>query len=188
MKKNQTHRMVHIAILAALATILMFFDFPLPLFPPFLKIDLSDAIVFISGLTLGPIGMVCIVGFRSLLFWLLRGSETGLPIGIIAGMISSLTFSLSAYFVVDKLGTGSKKTKNVILSLGIGTLCMSGLMFVLNYFWITPFYFSFAHWPLPDNYTTYMLMYIPFNIVKGSASSLLVYFLLPYTRHKKRVD
>jgi riboflavin transporter FmnP len=177
--------MVHIAILAALATVFMFFDFPLPFFPPFLKLDLSDAIVFIAGLILGPGGIVCIVGFRSILFWLLRGSETGLPIGIMAGMISSLSFSLSAYFIAQKLGSTRKSTSNIIIGLGFGTVCMSVLMFCLNYVWITPFYFSFAGWPLPDNYTTYMLMYIPFNIIKGGVNSLLVYFLLPYARCKK---
>ena len=67
MKQTKTPTLVYIAILSALATILMFFDFPIPFFPPFLKFDLSDAVIFASSVIVGPLGMIAIIVIRSIL-------------------------------------------------------------------------------------------------------------------------
>jgi len=184
MKKNKTHRMVHIAVLSALSVVLMFFDFPIPFFPPFLKLDASDAVVFASSVFVGPFGMVAIILLRSLLYWLLRGAELGVPVGALVTILSSATFCLVSFASWKSFRTFKSERKKILVSLGVGTMAMSVIMFIVNYFWVTPFYFAIAGWALPEQYTTYMLVYIPFNIIKGGMNALLVYALSPYLVHR----
>jgi len=186
MQKNKTQRMVRIAMLTALSVVLMFFDFPLPFFPPFLKFDASDAIIYASSIFVGPWGMCTIILLRSLLYWFLKGAETGVPVGALATIISSTIFCLTTWFITQKLKNVQKPQTSIIIGLIGGTMTMAGCMFILNYFWITPFYFSLAEWPIPTNYDQYMLIYIPFNLIKGGLNSLLVYLLLPYMLIKKK--
>ena len=40
-KMTKTMKITYTAVFAAIATVLMYFEFPLPFMPPFLKIDLS---------------------------------------------------------------------------------------------------------------------------------------------------
>jgi len=185
MNKNKTHRMVHIAILSAVSVVLMFFDFPLPFFPPFLKLDASDGVIFISSVFVGPCGMVAIIFLRSFLYWLLRGAETGIPVGALVSIISSSVFCLTTYFMFKQLSRMTSARKRLVVSLTVGSVAMSIVLFILNYFWVTPFYFSLAQWPLPANYMMYMLVYIPFNLIKGAVNGLVVYVLAPYLLHRQ---
>ena len=45
-----------VAVLSAVAFVLMFLEIPLPIFPAFLKIDLSDLPALLGGFALGPSG------------------------------------------------------------------------------------------------------------------------------------
>ena len=56
-----------LGIFSALAVILYFLNFPLPFFPPFLEIHLSDLPALICGFTLGPIGGVLTVVIKILI-------------------------------------------------------------------------------------------------------------------------
>ena len=51
---SKTHFIVCIAILGALSGVLMLLEFPLPIAPPFYKVDLSDVAALIGGFGLGP--------------------------------------------------------------------------------------------------------------------------------------
>ena len=42
MNDSRLNKQIRIALLSGIAFVLMYFDFPLPFFAPFLKIDLSD--------------------------------------------------------------------------------------------------------------------------------------------------
>lgn len=180
MKKNQTQKIVYIAILTALATVLMFFNFPIPFFPSFLKFDLSDVIIFSSSIFVGPIGMLAIIVLRSLLHWLLKGAEMGIPVGQFASIVSSIAFCLTAHFTIQKLTVIKNDKVRLLFGLGVGAIVLSAVMFVANYFWITPFYFAIGNMPLPDNYLGYVLMYIPFNLIKGIANSAVIVVFAPY--------
>ena len=54
--KNQLilKKMTKIAILASLAGVLNLFTFPIPFFPAFYEIDISDAVVLIGAFSMGP--------------------------------------------------------------------------------------------------------------------------------------
>ena len=46
--------MVKIGMLAGIGMVLLLLDFPLPLFPSFLQIDLSDVPAVIGAFSMGP--------------------------------------------------------------------------------------------------------------------------------------
>ena len=46
---TKTSKITYTAIFAAIATVLMYFEFPIPSMPPFLKVDLSGAVVLIGA-------------------------------------------------------------------------------------------------------------------------------------------
>ena len=56
MKKNTTHNLTVAAMLSAVAFILMFIEFPLPmLIPSFVKMDFSDLPALLGTFSLGPV-------------------------------------------------------------------------------------------------------------------------------------
>ena len=71
-----TSAMVKMGMLAAIGMVLMLVDFPLPLFPSFLQIDLSDVPAVIGAFSLGPAAGVVIELLKNLLK-LIVGSNTG---------------------------------------------------------------------------------------------------------------
>ena len=50
---TKASKITYTAIFAAIATILMYFEFPIPFMPPFLKVDLSGAVVLIGAFIFG---------------------------------------------------------------------------------------------------------------------------------------
>ena len=50
-----TKNMARIAVLTAAAVVLMYFDFPLPFFPSFYKIDFSEVVVALAAFSMGPV-------------------------------------------------------------------------------------------------------------------------------------
>ena len=56
MKKNTTHNLTVAAMLSAVAFILMFIEFPIPmLIPSFVKMDFSDLPALLGAFALGPV-------------------------------------------------------------------------------------------------------------------------------------
>ena len=75
-KRMNIHTIAKISILSALATILMLFEFPLPIAPPFYEMDFSEVVVLIGGFAMGPWAAVCIEGLKVLLNLILNGTIT----------------------------------------------------------------------------------------------------------------
>lgn len=56
MKRNTTHNLTVAAMLSAVAFILMFIEFPIPmLIPSFVKMDFSDLPALLGAFALGPV-------------------------------------------------------------------------------------------------------------------------------------
>lgn len=179
MKTNRTFQVISMAMLSAIAYLLMMFDFPLPGFPPFLKIDFSEIPVLLGAIVLGPVAAIIIEAVKNLLYYAVQGSMTGVPIGELANFIAGLLLVLPAAFIARK----AAERKNLIFSLGIGAVLMAVVMSVLNYFVILPAYMWFLHFPHMSASAMYKLVafgILPFNLIKGAA--LAVIFLLIYPR------
>lgn len=169
-KNTKTQRMMKISILSALAFIVMLIEFPIPLpfFPPFLKIDFSDVIVLFAGFSLGGVPMLIVTVVRSILHWFMRGAQFGIPIDQLASMLSTFSYTIPLYLLFKTKGYRELTRFKQIGYILVASISMSFVMFVANYFVITPYYFKIGGMALPDNYLQFMLAYIPFNLIKGA--------------------
>ncbi|GBU10737.1 riboflavin transporter [Erysipelotrichaceae bacterium] len=187
MQNSKIKTMVLISLFSALAYVAMLFDFPLPFFPPFLKFDISDVFIFISGIILGPYPMIAVILLKNFLHWMTKGAELGIPIGQLSSILSSLSFTLPAYYFWNKnkdKNNGESK-KNNIVALVIGMLSMTVIMLIANYFLILPVYFKLGDIPLPANYLGYVIFtYGPFNLIKSGVVSLLIILVFPTVKNK----
>ena len=83
MKKSTTHNLTVAAMLSAVAFILMFIEFPIPmLIPSFVKMDFSDLPALLGAFALGPVYGVVISFMKNLLhIVIMRGRAVQLYAG-----------------------------------------------------------------------------------------------------------
>lgn len=166
--QTKTKKMTTTGILCAFAYILMLVSKLIPEVAGFLQFDLKDIIIVIGGFMMGPIYSLIISVIVALLE-LLTASNTGI-IGLIMNIVSSVAFCCTASLIYKYFHT----FKGAVSSLIIGTLVMTAVMILWNYF-ITPIYMK-----VPVEVVVSMLVpvFLPFNLVKGlivSAITMLTY-------------
>ena len=171
-----------IAMLAAISTVLMFLSFSIPLFPTFLKLDFSEVPALIAAVSLGPFAGVSVVFIKNLINLLFTSSG---GIGEFANFLIGSFFVFSAGLVYQKF----KTRKGAILSMTVGTVIMSIVGTVANYYILMPLYtlimpidsivnmFKSIN-PYADTMLKIMFMTIaPFNLLKGFIVSLITFLI-----------
>lgn len=150
--------MIRVAIFSAIAFVIMYLEFPLvAFFPPFLQIDLSEAIVFIGGITMGPLAVVFIELIKNLLHLFLRGNTGG--VGELANFMVGVALILPPVFMYK-----AKKTfPSMIIGFLLGIVTMVVVASLGNWFIFLPFYGV----PSEDIISAIVTIYAPFNMVKG---------------------
>ena len=99
MKKNTTHNLTVAAMLSAVAFILMFIEFPLPmLIPSFVKMDFSDLPALLGAFALGPVYGVVISFMKNLLHIVVKGTSTAC-VGELCNFMLGAVFSAVAGFI-----------------------------------------------------------------------------------------
>ncbi len=188
-KTRQTRRLTIIAICAALAAILMLFEFPLPfLAPDFYKLDLSELPVLLAGFYLGPSAAVACEGLKVLLKLLIKGTTTAF-VGDFANFVVGSLMVLPAVLIYH---TGKRK-RSALLGLAVGTLSMAVLGSAFNALYLLPKFAQMmipmeailaagqAVWPAIDSvWSLVLLCVVPLNLIKGTLVSVLT--LLLYKR------
>lgn len=176
-----------IGIFSALATILYFVNFSLPIFPSFLKLHFSDLPALICGFALGPLAGALTVLIKILIK--LPFTET-LCVGEIADLITGLAFVLPASMVYSK----NKEKGSAILGLFLGALCSVGTSLLANRFVIIPFYLGAMNLTLDTlakmcspvlpmiNAQNFYRIYIfgaalPFNTLRCFASAIFTFLV-----------
>ena len=168
---RSTNLTVKIAVLAAMALLLTYFEFPiLPAFS-FLKVDLGDIPALIGAFAFGPLVGIAIEALKNIMAASLKSTTGG--IGELADFLIAGSFIGSASFFYIKNKT--RKTALISLSVSIVVMILVGLL--ANYFILIPLYSKF----MPIN-VPYYLVYavIPFNLIKGSIISVVT--MLIYKR------
>lgn len=163
--QKRTRRLVLIGLLASMSFLLMLLEFPLPLFPPFLKYDASGLPSILAALTMGP-GMGATVELVKSLLYLLSGkSSTGL-LGPAAAFVAGAAMAEVAGFVYRRW----RGTAGLVAALGIATLAAAVLMALANYFVFLPLY------GVPAGQVAGMAakVILPFNLVKGVITGVIV--------------
>ncbi len=178
-QSTQMKRLVTVPLLAAVAFILQYLEFPVPLMPSFLKLDFSTLPGLVGGLMFGPMAGVLVELLKNVLHMLFKQTD-GLIIGELANFVAGSSFILAAV-TVQRL---RRDRGGLLAGLAIGTLLMTVVMAVANWAFLLPAYAALYQVSLEqllgmlqvDSLWSLILVGIaPFNIIKGVVLSLLAY-------------
>lgn len=106
-KKITTYHLVLTAMLAAIAGVLMSFEFSVPMMPPFYKIDFSDVPTVIALFAAGPYSAVCVEVIKILIKLFTVGTNS-MYVGELANLLGIFLFIFPTWGVYKKLGKTRK--------------------------------------------------------------------------------
>lgn len=181
MKKSPVFYLTRCAVLAAIASILFLPIFEIPIVA-FYKLDFSSLPAILAGFAMGPVQALVVILLKDL-FHLTMTSTGG--IGELADFLMSCAYVIPASLIYRTLRT----RKGALLSMILGTVCMTIIAALVNNFIMLPLYQNFmpieaiiaagtAVFSFIDSQTELILFITaPFNILKGIALSTVTYLL-----------
>lgn len=161
------------AILAAMASVLYFWEMPVPLMPSFIQFDFSLLPCLIGSISLGPLSGIVISLFKEIIHLIFKGFGATGGIGDMADFFVCLLIILPSGLIYKKM----PNIKGLILGLSVGSIAsgiISGL--VLNALIIYPLYDKFL---LPM--TAILDMYKQIRPSSSGLWEVLAIFNMPYT-------
>ncbi len=180
--RSNTRYLTITAMLSAVAFILQFFEFSVPIMPSFIKLDLSDLPELIGAYALGPVCGILVCLVKNLLH--LFVTSTG-GVGELSNFILGAIFVLPAALIYKH-----KKTKRNALIGGIlGAVIMGVFSIASNYFLVYPVYYNFlpkdvvlsAYQAILPGMKSILMSLVcfnmPFTIVKGLLSVVISMFI-----------
>ncbi|GKX64969.1 ECF transporter S component [Inconstantimicrobium mannanitabidum] len=170
MKKNNTNTMVKIGVFTAVAVVLMYFSFPLPIFPAFLRFDFSDMPALIGSFALGPVAGVLIELLKNVINVVIKGSYSML-IGEFANFAVGAVWVFTAGYIYKK----NKTKKMAVMSLLVSVVVMSVFGSLLNYFVLLPMYTKAFHMEFGNLAVYASTVMLPFNLLKGAITSIVTF-------------
>lgn len=177
---NTTRNITVAAMLSAVAFILMFIEFPIPmLIPSFVKLDVSDLPALLGTFALGPIYGVVIELLKNLLHILIKGTSSA-GVGELSNFLLGAVFAFTAGIIYKT----HKSRKGAIVASVVGAVLMGLVSVPMNYFVVYPAYVVFYHMPLEAIIGMYQAI-LP--SVDGLLECLVI-FNLPFTICKGLLD
>lgn len=122
---SSTALVTRVAVLGAVASILYVVP-EIPVIPPIYKLDLSGVPVLLAGFSMGGVPALGVLLIKDLT-GLLHTSSMG--VGELADFLTGAAFVLTASAVYRRAHT----FKGAVLSLGVGSLCMTLVAVLANY-------------------------------------------------------
>ncbi len=184
--KTNTRKITVTAMLSAVAFILMFLEFPIPIMPPFIKLDISDLPAFLGAFALGPVSGIVIELLKNILHILIKGTSS-------AGVGELSNFLLGCFCVVPAalIYQKNKSRKSAIIGAVVGCVVMGIVSLPINYFVVYPAYVKFYGLPLEaiigmyqkinpnvDGLFACLLVFnVPFTFCKGLLDALICYLV-----------
>lgn len=165
-----TGSMVKIGMLSGVGVVLMLLDFPLPIFPAFLKMDISDVPSIIGTFAMGTWAGVAIEFIKNLLK-IVIGSKT-------SGVGELANFLVGTAYIIP-LGLICKwqiNRKRVFLGCFIATLSMAIIGGMLNYYIFIPLYAKV----LGSSVNSFIDSAAKVNSLITSLRTLIVYAIVPF--------
>ncbi len=170
------------AVLSAIAFMLAFFEFPVPLSPSFARMDLSDLPALIGAFTYGPAAGILIELVKNVLQ--LFTSSTG-GIGELANFIMGSSFVAAAGLIYKF----HKTKKTAMIACLITSVVMGIVAAIVNYFILLPVFEAFM--PLDELIASFgefipfikikldvvLFNAFPFNLLKGIGISIVTMLL-----------
>ena len=183
MKNKKLSVLIKISILSAMAFIIYFIEFPIPVFPQFLQLDFSDIPALLGAFAMGPMAGVAIELIKNALH-LLRTQTLG--IGELANFVVGAAFAATSGAIYRHL----KTRKIAFISLISGTLVMAITASVTNYYIFLPLYEKYlfpisaiigmaskVNSAVVDLNTLIVFSILPFNLFKGVVISVITFLM-----------
>lgn len=175
MQTTRLRKMTGTAMLGAVATVLMFIDFSVPIMPSFIKMDVSELPALIASFAYGPLSGIAVCLIKNLIN-LTRTSTAG--VGELCNFMLGVCFVLPAGLIYLR----RKSRSTAAIGALVGAACMAVLSVPVNYFITYPVYTNFM--PLDTIIGMYQAI---FPGVDGLLQCLVV-FNLPFTFVKGLID
>lgn len=169
---NKIRLLTVTALLGAVAGVIQFLEFAVPLMPGFIKMDLSDFPALIASFSLGPVSGVAVAFIKNLIKLL---TTTTAGVGELSNFILSALFVLPAGLIYKR-----KKTRGgAVLGAFVGAFTMAICSFFTNYFIVYPVFTKFMPMDaiikaytviLPSANTlakALLIFNVPFTLIKG---------------------
>lgn len=182
-KQRDVWKMTMTAMLSAIAFVLMFLEFSVPIMPSFIKMDLSELPALVGAFAMGPVSgmMICLIKNLLHLFMTSTGG-----VGELSNFILGACFVVPAGLVYQKW----RNKKSAAAGAVAGAVLMGIISIFSNYFIVYPVYYNFM--PKETILTAYQMIFpgvknmlqclivfnAPFTFVKGILSvaiTMLVY-------------
>ncbi len=178
--REKIRRLTVTAILGAIAAVLQFLEFGIPIMPGFIKMDFSDFPALLAAFSLGPWSGIGVCLIKNLVKLLTTYS---------AGVGELSNFLLGCLLVVPAgLIYKRKKTRGIaFLGAFIGALCMAGMSLITNYYIVYPVYAAIMpmeqiiaayHTILPRVTTLWqalLIFNVPFTFMKGMLCAIITF-------------
>ena len=205
MKRANVRNLTVTAILAAVATVLMFFNIPIPLMPSFIKLDFSELPALLASFALGPVSGATVCLVKNVVNLFIDGFETA-GVGELSNFLLGCAFVVPAGVIYKKW----KTKKGAMAASLVGALAMALLSVATNFYITYPAYVNLMGLPLEailgmyhvinpavgteptnQNLLQALLMFnMPFTFFKGMLSvfiTFIIYKPLAPVIHGKRV-
>ena len=174
---QRTRVLTYTALMAAISTVVMFFEFTFPPFPPFLKFDLSGLPILLTAFIMGPVQAIIVTLIKDL-FHVLSTTTGG--VGELADFLILSSFAVTAGLIHKKMPS----VKGTALACFAGTIAIAIVGALANYYLLIPFFSNImpidaiaacnAVNPAIDSLAAYILFgAIPFNVAKGIVISVV---------------
>ncbi|MBR1780877.1 MAG: ECF transporter S component [Oscillospiraceae bacterium] len=178
-KVLSTRALVVTAMLSAVAFVLMFIEFPIPIMPSFVKLDISDLPALLGSFALGPVFGVVIELLKNLLHILIKGTSSA-GVGELFNFLCGSFMCVAAGLIYQL----NKSRKGAVIGALVGCAVMAVLSFPLNYFLVYPAYVRFYGMPLE----AIIGMYQAILPSVDSLGKCLLVFNVPFTFCKGLID
>ncbi|MFW5893090.1 MAG: ECF transporter S component [Bacillota bacterium] len=170
---STTRNLTTLAILSALGAVLMLFEIPVLV----MAIDVSDVVVLIAFFLFGWKEAAFVGLMKVLVHFLFKGAVGPFAVGQISAFIASMGY-VTGLSLAFRLGF-----KNRLSTSALTILMVTAVMVLANYFVITPLWFGYPSvYHMEDTVSprafgfsfsagylaTILVIYIPFNLLKGS--------------------
>lgn len=177
----ETSAMVKIGMLSGLGMVLMLLNFPLPIFPTFLKIDFSDAPALVGTFYMGPAAGVLIQLLKNILKVIVENNTGG--VGELANFLVGTAYVIPLGLIYQK----RKDYSGVLWGSILSVLAMTTVAGILNYYVFIPAFAwvmgveisdfvslaARANSAIVDFRTMIFFGIMPFNLVKGTLVSFV---------------
>lgn len=167
-ESHRVRKLTVTAMLAAAATVLMFFSFNVPLMPSFIKLDFSELPALLAAYAFGPVSGAAVCLIKNLVNVLF--TTTG-GVGELSNFVLGASFVIPAGIIYK----WKKGRMAALLGAVAGAMTMAVISVFSNYFVVYPVYTAF----MPMD--AILGMYRAINPNVESLWDALVWFNLPFT-------